>query len=175
MRLSFIGSLLLAILLTIPGQADVVTIDFVSSNQYGSVNDTLIYGGTLRNTGSAVYINGADINIDSPFGTASYDLEDYFLVYAPLTQMADGDITPSFEFFTLTIPAGTPDGTYHGTLVVTGGETPSYSDDTLGRAPFTVQVGPADVSQVPKPGSFLMLGTALAALGMRRVLRWRIT
>src|ERR1035441_10851777 len=81
MRLSFIGSLLLAILLTIPVHADVITVTFTSVSQYGSAGDTLTFAGTLHNTVPAVYINGAGINIDEPpFTPATYDLEHYFLV-----------------------------------------------------------------------------------------------
>src|ERR1039457_3982084 len=163
MRFSFIGSLLLAILLTIPVHAD-ITVTFTSADQHGSAGDTLTFAGTLLNTGSAVYINGAGINIDDPpFSLATYNLEDYFLVYAPWTAMADGESTSAFEFFTLTIPLGTPDGIYRGTFAVQGGafqfdsEAPPASDDLLGRAPFTVQVEP-EVAGVPEPGTCLLLG-----------------
>jgi hypothetical protein len=179
MRFSFIGSLLLAILLTIPVHADVITVTFTSADQHGSAGDTLTFAGTLLNTGSAVYINGAGINIDDPpFGPATYDLED-FLLNAPLTAMADGETTSLFPFFTLAIPLGTPDGIYHGTFAVQGGaipfgsEDPPPSDDLLGSANFTVQVVPAEVSGVPEPGSILLLGTMLAGLGMVRCLRGR--
>jgi hypothetical protein len=174
MRLSSIGLLLLAILLTIPAHAGVITVTFTLASQYGSPGDTLTYEGTLLNTGSAVYINGAAFsNIDNPpFDPTTYDLEDYFLVNAPLTSMADGESTSAFEFFTLTIPAGTPDGTYHGTLLVQGGEIQFESDDPLGSASFTVQVGP-EVAGVPEPGTCLLLGTALAGLGTVRRLRGR--
>jgi hypothetical protein len=172
MRLSFIGSLLLAILLTIPVHADVITVTFTSVSQYGSAGDTLTFAGTLHNTVPAVYINGAGINIDEPpFTPATYDLEHYFLVYAPFTAMANGETTSPFQFFTLGIPLGTPDGIYHGTFVVQGGAQ-FDSDDPLGSATFTVQVGP-EVAGVPEPGTCLLLGTMLAGLGMVCRLRGR--
>ena len=165
MRLSFIGSLLLAVLLTIPARAGVVAVNFTSADLFGSPGDTLTFAGTLvNNTGSDVYITGAGVNI-AVFDQSAYDLTDFFDNTLPffLAPLADGSSAGPFDLFTVTIPSGFADGSYDGTLSVQGGLT-ADDDALLGSGSFTVHVG-QEGDAVPEPGSFLLLGTALLGLG----------
>ena len=175
MRLLFIGSLLLTISSALPVHAGAITVNFTFADQSGSVGDTLTYAGTLDYSGSEpAYINGAGLNLES-FDGSAYGLTDeffQFILNAPLNPpLSDGASLP-FDFFTVAIPPGFADGTYAGTLDILGGPT---TDDTdlLGSGSFTVQVVPAEVGGVPEPGSCLLLGTALAGLGMVRRLAGR--
>jgi hypothetical protein len=161
MRFRLFGFLLLAILLTIPLHAGTIAVNFIAPELYGMQGDTLTFGGTLVNSGTPDWINGADFNIDT-FGPLDYSLDDFFNNTLPLPALNDGATAGPFAFFTVTIPLGFADGEYGGTLTVKGGSDMS-ADDTLGVGSFTVGVG---VQAIPEPGSFLLLGILLVGLGI---------
>jgi len=154
MRPQFISFLLFAILVTFPVHAGTIAVNFDSPELYGSPADTLTFSGTLINSGSTVYINGADFNIEA-FGLADYSLDDFMSYALLLPPLNDGDSSGPFSFFTVTIPAGFADGAYAGTLTVKGGATVD-DDAVLGSGSFTVRVG-QEVTAVPEPGYLLLL------------------
>ena len=62
--------------------------------------------------------------------------------------------------FALDVANNIPSGTYNGTATLLGGALPS-DQNALASSTFTVVV-------TPEPGTWLLVGTALAALAMRR-------
>ena len=161
MRRSFISSLILFLLLTIPVavRADLVTVTFNPASLIGSPGDTLTVEGTLLATltGSpyeqaGVSITGAGLTL-AGFPVSASDLTD-FILNSPLV-MLNGE-SATFDFFTLAIPGGLPHGNYGGTFIVQGGIDGS-AQDTLGTTDFSVQV-------VPEPGSWLLLISGMLGL-----------
>ena len=149
-------------------QANDITVTFNPSTLSGAPGDVLDFFGTLTNDD----LFSLDIDSDSftlaGFPAGSLD-DSPFLNNAP-TSLAAGATTPSFEFFTVTIPLNQGSGSFDGTFTVVGGPTSNGGgQDNLGAGTFTVTV-----SATPEPGTWLMLLAGGLLLPVRRYLpNWR--
>lgn len=144
--------------------ADSIAVVFDSVQLTGAPGDTLTFSGSLTNNDTSTdYINGVGLNL-AGFDVTDYDDSD-FLFDAPISLDPTVD-SGSFDFFTVTIPAGFAPGIYVGTLNVDGGTDPS-DGLVIGSADFSVNVE----SSVPEPASFALVvlgGTSLLGVRMRR-------
>ncbi len=137
-------------------QADpVLTVTINPSSQVGGGGQVLPYFGTLHNnTTDTVFINSDSFVFD-----IAGALDDSpFLNNAPISINANFT-TPSFEFFTITVPGGTSPGTYNGQFTVVGGPD-SNAMNNLGEASFSVTV--------PEPSTLSGAAFLACALALRR-------
>jgi hypothetical protein len=142
-------------------RADVIDIAFDHSSQTGSPGDTLVFFGTLTNTGSdTVFLNSDSLNL-SGFPLSS--ITDLF-ANVPLS-LAGGANSGDIKLFDIVIPNAFPSGGNAGNYALLGG---GMSDlNIVGAADLTVKV--EGISSVPEPSfrTFLILVLALLA-----VVRW---
>jgi hypothetical protein len=112
---------------------------------------------------NTIYLNADSNNVDSPLTVD----DSGFFNNAPFS-LAPSSSSGDFELFTVDIPNGTPVGLYTGSFEILGGG-PS-DQNVVGTATFDVEI-------TPDPGTLLLLGTGLLALGFlaeRKALGMRI-
>ena len=128
-------------------KADSLTITLLSPFQSGVSGTVIAFDATVTNTsGSTVYLNGDDFNVDAPL---SVDDSSYLDSW-PLTLGAGDSYTGLL--FNVDIPWPTAVGLYTGVFEIT-----DQNNDVVGSADFDVYV-------TPEPGSLLLLGSGLLAL-----------
>ncbi len=139
------------------------TID--SSLRYAVAGETLAFDAGVANLDPAatVWLNSAEItSLDDPPLTA--DTTPFYLNFPIyLTPAGDTGDTYDGEMFDVTVLLGTAPGVYVGEMAVLGGSDGSASD-TLGSAPFTVDVTSGVGNITPEPSSLPLLATGLAGL-----------
>jgi hypothetical protein len=136
-------------------RANTLTITLSSPFQSAVGGDVLVlaFDATVtNNTGATVYLNGDTPTVDSPLtlDDSPYNDNSNWFVLGP-----GGSY--SGLLFNVDIPLGTVDGLYAGNFEIVGGLDNNAVND-IGDATFDVQV-------TPEPSNFLLLGTALLALG----------
>ncbi|WP_260703146.1 PEP-CTERM sorting domain-containing protein [Edaphobacter flagellatus] len=137
--------------------ADTINLTLSNPVQSGVAGSTLTFDATavaISDKLGAVYLNGDNVNhLDVPLTLDDTD----FLINFPLSMSGGDSFTGSL--FTVTLPTVIAPGVYTGTFSILGGLDPS-SFDTLATVNFTINA----TSPVPEPGTYVLLGTGLAAL-----------
>ncbi len=129
--------------------------------QNGQPGDTIIFGGTLENTGLAdLFLNDLAIAFTPPAGT--YLIEDHNFFFANVPGVLLPGESYTGPIFRLLIAANTPLGTYAGLAALQGGAEPNALDQ-LANGSFTVTV-------VPEPATLALIASALATLAARRAM-----
>lgn len=146
-------------------KADPISIVLDSPFQIGQPGTSVTFDATLFNTDptNTIYLNADSNNVDSPLTVD----DSGFFNNAPFS-LAPSSSSGDFELFTVDIPNGTPVGLYTGSFEILGGG-PS-DQNVVGTATFDVEI-------TPEPGTLLLLGTGLLALGFlaeRKALGMRI-
>ena len=141
-----------------------IVVTFDAPSQTGHPGDTLHFSGVISNTGSdIVFLNGDPLTLAGP----SFTITDQFFATVPVSldgNTSSGDI----DLFDVTVsnPLLDPPGKYLGSYGLLGGVDGDGSDN-LASASFDVTTA-AGGTTVPEPGSWLLLGTAVAGFGAAR-------
>jgi hypothetical protein len=135
-------------------RADTLTLFLSSPVQYGPAGSTLTFDATVSapsTNSAAIFLNADNFTLDSPL---TLDDSDFFSF--PLSLDPGDSYTGSL--FTVTLPIGTPLGTYTGSFDILGGADGGASDD-IASTDF-------QVTATPEPGSMVLLATGLGLLAL---------
>jgi hypothetical protein len=168
---TLLNILVLAALATAGARAGVIEIVLDNPYQTGHPGDTLQFFGTISNTGSdPVFLNGDSLTLAG----LSFTITDLFLTNVPMSLDA-GSSSVDLELFDVTLSNPLLDlpADYLGSYTLLGG-VDGDAGENLASANFSLTTAPS-VPGVPEPGSWLLLGTGLAGLGMVRPLHGRRT
>ena len=137
--------------------ADTITFTLMNPDRSAKMTgEILTYDATVfapASNSAAVFLNGDSFNV-----TAPTILDDSgFLSNFPLSLAPGTSFTG--ELFMLTVPPGTPVGTFVGTFTLLGGAN-GNAGDTLGTVNFSATVA------TPEPSSVVLLLTGMTGLGM---------
>jgi hypothetical protein len=154
-----ISMLVLAMFLLVPlASADTINLTLTNPVQSGVAGSTLSFDATvvaIFDKLGPVYLNG-----DNSTTTGSLIVDDTgFLLNFPFVMSAGDSVTDLL--FTVTLPAGLAPGTYTGSFSILGGPDPE-SQGLLDTADFTINA--TAPSAVPEPGTYVLMGTGVAAL-----------
>lgn len=141
-----------------PASAGLV-LTFDSSLLPAIPGQTVLFSGTLANTGATVFINGWSDTFPLP-------VDDSPFLAAPLS-MTNGQVV-STQVLKVMVPVGTAPGLYSGTFDIVGGAS-STAQSVIATTTFGVNVS----NPVPEPSAFLLLGTGAAAIAVLRRRRLR--
>jgi hypothetical protein len=146
--------MLLSLLLAAPAaRADAYGFTFIIDNSpvYTPSGQVVEIFATVADTGpDTIYLNGDNPNVESPL---TYDDSPFQLNY-PLS-LGPGD-SYSGELLDVTVPAGTPAGTYVSDFQIIGGLN-NQAQEVIGDQSF-------DVVVTPEPASLLLLASGLAGV-----------
>jgi len=160
-----IASIAMLLLAISAARADIIiTLD--AAAQAGSPGDTLIFSGTLSNTGlDTIFLNGADLNLAGNSFTP--DFSDLFFANVPIS-LDPGQATSDIELFEVLLnnPFTDPFASYSSDYALSGGVDPS-AQDLLASVDFTI-TAQNSTSAVPEPSSLALLAAALAAVVVLR-------
>ena len=164
--------LILSALATMAASAGII-VTFDLPSQTGHPGDTLQFFGVISNTGNdTVFLNGDSPNLQG----LSLTLNDQFFNTVPFS-LDGGSSSGHIELFDVVVsnPLLDQPAKYLGSYTLLGGATPptdadSGSQDYLASANFDVTTVRGEAA-VPEPGSWLLLGTALAGIGTLHRLR----
>ncbi len=141
--------------------ATTINVALASPNQSGVPGATLLYFGTITNTGgSTIYLNSDDLNITASPG--AFFINDLFAANVPL-YLDPGASTGSIELFDVTIANPFTDPLYiasPGNYTLQGG-IDGNAGDILSSTDFSVTV-------TPEPASLALAFGGLAAVGLVR-------
>ena len=141
--------------------------------QFSSATQSVVAGGagvnfsgTITNqTALPLFITGYQLNINAPFTAPTINLDDTALADIvspdPLQLAASGSgpaDTFSGLFFHATADAGTPTGTYDGSLTLFGGDTNISNDVVSLEVLFHIQVLGSAALPEPSAGHLVWLG-----------------
>jgi hypothetical protein len=161
MKLRYFLLIAVLLLLSVPAQADPVTLVLTPDVQTGAPGSLLTFSGSLTNTGaSALFLNGLNLQLNAPGGSVTLDDLAFFINVPP--QLAGGQMTNTVTLFTVTLGSGILPGTYDGSITILGGLTGADFDELTTQF-FQVTVQPA-AAPVPEPATMLLLGTGLAGV-----------
>ena len=144
----------------------IITLD--DSAQTGHPGDTLVFTGTLSNTGGAtIFLNSVDLNLAG--NSFTVDFIDPFLNNVPFS-LDPAQATSSIELFDVTLNNPFTDllATYAGSYSLLGG-VDSDSQDVLDSVDFTASAT-SSATGTPEPSSvaLLAIGLSFVAIAHRR-------
>ena len=147
-----------------------IVITFDAPSQTGHPGQTLQFFGVISNNGDdTVFMNFDDLTLAG----LSFTTNDLFFTTVPLF-LDGGSSSDHIELFDVTVsdPLLDSPAKYLGGYTLLGGaaaptDTDPGSQDNLASANFDVTTAPGGTA-VPEPGSWLLLGTAVAGLGAAR-------
>jgi hypothetical protein len=132
--------------------ADTVSLTLTNDGQRVNTNGgTLTYTATVTaaaGNGADVFLNGDSFNADLPLTHDDSDFVANFPLFLTPGQTFTGDL------FSVTVPANTPWGLYHGTFTLLGGAD-GDANGQIALVNYTVNV-------TPEPSSLMLLGTGMA-------------